>query len=165
MYAVDISILKIGLVFEKLFTHNWCLGFGFRLIFMINHHLCRFYTNHLMHHRCIFQHFLALIETRLFFSIWGIQREETFLTVKYSCDILLMIVIVMAKNAPILWYVTWQSCYNSSRTAPMFCGATTLRYLSLFWLSSFSKTHTIDYDYNVNKSFWRPNVHGKSYWS
>ena len=68
------------------------------------------------------------------FSIWGIQcEEETFMTAKYSSNISLMIAIVMVKNVSILWYVTWKSYYISSRTAPMFCGITTLRYLYSFW--------------------------------
>ena len=45
--------------------------------FMIRH-LCKFYTNHLMHHGCIFQHLLAPINTSLFQHLGYPMRRKLF---------------------------------------------------------------------------------------
>ena len=78
-----------------------------------------------------------------FVRLCGIQREQIFFTGKYPGNILLMLAILVSKDASISRHVTWWSCFISSLTISIFSGTKTDFVRISFWIEHWPQLNSL----------------------
>lgn len=96
-----------------------------------------------------------------FFKLCWIQHGQIFMTDKFSCNLLLMLVKLMPKNVSISWYITCPSCFICLHTGtfvPPRTVASSLFAIATQWWRRYFPPHFLHRICGSNHSARLPNA-------